>query len=210
MPAAEDTMSTISGESGQARVRPATPDDAALMARLIDIAAAGLPSHLWSTTAEPGQSPLEVGEARARRDSGGFSWRNAIMAEVDGRPVGMLLGYRLEAPTEEDRAALAELPDLVRPFIELEHEVPGTFYINAFAVLEGFRGRGIGAALLEAARQRAAELGCALLSVQAFSENPRSVAFYERHGFRRIAERPVVPHPCYPYTDRTLLLVRPA
>lgn len=191
-----------------AAVRPATPSDAEVMARLIEIAGAGIPSYLWSTMAEPGEMPIDVGIKRAQRQTGSFSYTNGMMATVDGKVVGMVLAYPLNAPTPSDLAALGDLPPLFRPFIELEYEAPGSFYINALAVFLGWRDRGLGGLLLEAAERRARKLGCRTISVQAFSQNPGAVRLYQRHGFEVVDERPLFPHPCYPYDESTVLLVR--
>ena len=64
--------------------RPATKADAATLAVLVDIAGEGMPSFMWSTLKVPGQSVLEFGRDRARRDTGGFSYKNAVIAETDG------------------------------------------------------------------------------------------------------------------------------
>lgn len=189
-------------------IRPAGHDDAFVMAELIEIAGAGIPTYLWSTMAEPGETSREVGARRARRESGCFSYTNALIATMDGDASGMLLGYPLNPPTASDLAALKDLPALFRPFVELEYEVPGSFYINALAVLPDQRDRGLGSWLLNAGAQRARHLGCRQLSVQAFSQNPDAIRLYQRHGFVVVDERPVIAHPCYPYDDRTLLLTR--
>jgi ribosomal protein S18 acetylase RimI-like enzyme len=41
--------------------------------------------------------------------------------------------------------------------------------------------------------------GCEESSVEVFEQNEGAVRLYERHGFRIVARRPVVPQPCYPY-----------
>src|SRR5690606_18738928 len=64
--------------------RPAAKSDASALAVLVDIAGEGMPSFLWSALAAPGQSPLEVGRERAQRETGGFSYRNATVAEIGG------------------------------------------------------------------------------------------------------------------------------
>lgn len=188
-----------------AMIRPATPSDARSLAELIEIAGGGIPGWLWSQMAEPGETPLDVGERRARREQGGFSYRHATVAEIGGAVAGMILAYRLDAVDEEEIAAA---PDLVRPFLELEREVPGSFYINAFAIYEPHRGRRLGTRLVEATFGHAEQAGCSTLSVQYFSQNPRAGVFYERHGFRFVAERKLVAHPACRYDDRTVLLVR--
>ena len=82
----------------KASIRPATPSDAADLARLIDRAGEGLPSWLWARAAKQGDSPLAEGTRRAAREDGGFSYRNAHVGEVGGHIAGMLLGYRLPVP----------------------------------------------------------------------------------------------------------------
>ena len=72
---------------GELTFRPATKADASALAVLVDIAGEGLPAHLWSTLKVPGQSILEVGRERASREEGGFSYRNAVVAEVGGEKV---------------------------------------------------------------------------------------------------------------------------
>lgn len=190
-------------------VRPAVPDDARVMARLIDIAGEGIPHYLWAGMAGRDESPLDVGENRAKRESGGFSYRHAQVAEIGGIVVGMVLGYPLAEPTAEECAAVAELPEPIRPFVELEHMAVGTFYINALAVFPGHRGAGIGTRLLDAAEQRARGARAGAMSIQVYSWNLGALRLYERIGFVSTAERPVLDHPGRPcHDDRVLLLQR--
>jgi GNAT superfamily N-acetyltransferase len=185
--------------------RAARSDDARDLARMIEIAGAGIPTWLWSGMAATGETALDVGERRARREEGGFSYRNAIVADRAGAVIGMILAYRLP-PLGEDEIAGA--PDVLRPILELEAEVPDTWYINAFAIDEKERGNGTGSRLMHATLDAARAAGCTQASVQFFSENPRAGSFYLRHGFREVAARRVVPHPALKYTGDTVLLVR--
>ena len=107
---------------------------------------------MWSTLKAPGQSILEVGRERAAREEGGFSYRNAIVAEVEGEIAACLVGYRLDDP--HDLGILAEIPELVRPLVLLEAKAPGSWYVNVLATFPEFRRQGIG---LAAARHRRAE-----------------------------------------------------
>src|SRR5262245_65654846 len=103
--------------------RPATRADAAALAVLVDIAGEGMPAYMWSMLAAPGQSVFELGRERAGRDSGGgFSWKNAVVAEVDGEVAASLVGYRLDDPYELD--GLAEIPAVVQPLVKLEAKAP--------------------------------------------------------------------------------------
>lgn len=63
------------------------------LARLVDIASEGISDWLWRSMADPEQTALDVGTARAERESGCFSYTNAIVVEFEDQVVGMMLGY---------------------------------------------------------------------------------------------------------------------
>lgn len=174
-----------------------------------DQAGEGVPNYLWAHAAEDGQTPLDVGTGRAKRESGGFSYRNANVACLAGEVVGMVLGYPLEAPTDEERGAVASLPEPIRPFVALEqHEASaGTFYVNALAVLPEFRGQGIGVRLMGEAERHAGEAGIGRMSVQVFSQNAGAARFYRRLGYREAARDRVLLHPGPPWYDEDVLLL---
>jgi GNAT superfamily N-acetyltransferase len=138
-------------------LRRATKQDARALAELVDYAGHGIPGYLWSRSAKEGQPPIEVGIERVLREEVNFSYRNAVVADVDGRVASALLAYRLP---EHSDVNLDELPDLLRPLEELELKVPGTFYINILAAYPEYRGLGLGTSLLEAAHMLASEAGC--------------------------------------------------
>jgi ribosomal protein S18 acetylase RimI-like enzyme len=191
-------------------IRSAVAEDAAALAQLIDTAGEGIPVWLWSVSARPDEPALAVGEARARRETGAFTYRHALVAGPEGRAVAMLLGYIVPMPSEAERATLPDLPPEIRPMVELEQEPAsvGTYYVNALAVRPGRRGRGLGSRLLVAAEHRAQELGASAMSIQVFSQNQGAARLYARHGYRTAARRPVLSHPCQPYYDEDILLLR--
>lgn len=189
-------------------LRCATVADARAVARLMAIAGEGIPTWLWSRAAKDDQDPLFVGTERAVRPDANFSYRNAVLAERGGQVAGMMLGYPLPEPSADDFDALDDLPALLRPLVELELTMPGSFYVNALAVFEGYRDCGIGTRLLQAAAGRATALGCTRLSLLVFSQNLGAVRLYERNGYRAVDSRPVPAHPCHPYDDRVLLMLR--
>jgi ribosomal protein S18 acetylase RimI-like enzyme len=186
-------------------LRRATKQDAQALAELVDYAGHGIPGYLWSRSAKEGQPPIEVGIERVLREEVNFSYRNVVVADVDGRVASALLAYRLP---EHSDVNLDELPDLLRPLEELELKVPGTFYINILAAYPEYRGLGLGTSLLEAAHMLASEAGCNELSLEVFEQNDGAVRLYERHGYREIARLPAVPHPVYPYDGDVLLMTR--
>jgi GNAT superfamily N-acetyltransferase len=137
--------------------RPATKADASALAVLVDMAGEGLPAHLWSTLKAPGQSILEVGRERAAREEGGFSYRNAIVAEIEGEIAACLVGYRLDDPYE--LGSFAEIAEFVRPLVLLEAKAPGSWYVNVLATFPEFRRQGIGMQLLAIAERKARPAG---------------------------------------------------
>lgn len=194
--------------SSKIEIREATSNDAPTLARLIDIAGEGIPDWLWRSMAAPGQTALEVGISRASRECGGFSYKNSIVAEFDGQVAGMMLGYIVPEPQQVDIDSIGDLPEVFQPFIELEYESVGTFYINALAVFPGVRGHGIGRKLLQAAPRKASRLGTDCISIQVFSQNQGAVKLYENSGYDRVDSRPVLLHPCQPYYDEDVLLLK--
>jgi ribosomal protein S18 acetylase RimI-like enzyme len=192
--------------SGHATFRAATKADAAALAVLVDIAGEGLPAHLWSALKAPGQSILEVGRERAAREKGGFSYRNAIVAEVGGEIAACLVGYRLDDPY--DLGNLAEIPELVRPLVLLEAKAPGSWYVNVLATFPEFRRQGIGMELLAIAEQRALADGAGTLSVIVAGENERAARLYQRAGFATAAREKVVPFPGYNHAGDWVLLTK--
>ncbi len=187
--------------------RKATPTDARPLAELMDQAGGGIPAWLWAQDAEEGQSTLDVGMVRARREQGSFSYRNAHVFENDGRVVGMLLGYFQPAQFDLEKE-LDGVPDFLVPIIEMECQAPGSFYIHAIAVYPEHRTKGYGSLLMAKAERLAREHGGASLSLIAFEGNTRAVRLYERLGFEIAASRPVVEHESVSYAGRVLLMIR--
>jgi ribosomal protein S18 acetylase RimI-like enzyme len=187
--------------------RAATRADVASLAVLVDIAGEGLPAYMWSTLAAPGQSVLELGRERAGRDSGGgFSWKNAVVAEVNGEVAGGLVGYRLDDPY--DLATLAEIPPVVQPLVKLEAKAPGSWYVNVLATFPEFRGLGIATTLLEIAESNANDAGARALSVIVAGWNEAAERLYRRAGYEAVATEPAIPFPRCPHEGDWVLMVR--
>jgi ribosomal protein S18 acetylase RimI-like enzyme len=187
--------------------RPATKADASALAVLVDIAGEGLPAHLWSTLKAPGQSILEVGRERAARETGGFSYRNAVVAEVEGEIAACLVGYRLDDPY--DLGDLEQVPPLVRPLVLLEAKAPGSWYVNVLATFPEFRRQGLGMALLGIAEGKARGEGAHALSVIVAAENERAARLYAAAGYEALATEPIFAFPGCPHGGDWLLMVKP-
>lgn len=189
------------------RLRTATREDARALAQLIDIAGEGFGTYLWGQSAGPGETALDVGMRRAQREDGGFSYRNATLAEVDGEVAALLLGYRLADPYEA--GDLSALPPTVRPLIELESHAPGSWYVNALAAFPRFRNQGLGTILLREGEKLARDTRAPALSIIVADQNEGAKRLYERTGYRTRARRPIVPFPGFVHTGDWLLMIKP-
>lgn len=170
-------------------LRPALIEDAPILAELVNDAGDGLPLHLWSKLAAPGESAWEVGRRRAARAKGGFSYRNATIIEHRGACAGCLIGYEIPDLPEPIGA---EMPAMFVPLQELENLAPGTWYVNVLAVRPQFRGLGLGTRLLEFADEIGRARGKRGMSVIVSDANPGARRLYERCGYREAATRAMV------------------
>jgi ribosomal protein S18 acetylase RimI-like enzyme len=162
---------------------------------------------MWSTLAAPGQSTLEVGRERARREEGGFSYRNAIVAEIGGEIAATLVGYRLDDPY--DLGGLDEPHELVRPLVRLEARAAGSWYVNVLATFPEYRRQGIGSGLLAIAEERAREEGAPALSVIVGGWNEAAARLYANAGYSALAREPAILFPGCPHRGDWVLMVRP-
>lgn len=187
--------------------RWASPDDAAIMAELVNMAGEGMPHYLWSQAAQNGESGWDVGRQRAQREAGAYSYRNTVVRVVDGRIAAMLTGYPL--PDEPDAAAWHDLPPSFVPLQELEDLVPGTWYVNILATYPAFRGKGYGREFLAIAEQLAAITLRRGLSIIVSDSNSGARRLYERTGYFEIASRPMIRDGWETDGENWLLLEKP-
>ena len=166
--------------------RPATPADAAVLAELVNYAGEGMPLYLWEKMAGPGETAWGVGRKRAARDTGSFSYRNAVVIEHDGRCAGTLIGYAIAA---EPEPIGGDMPPMFVPLQELENMAPSTWYVNVLAVVPEVRGHGLGSQLLQLADETRRVQGLRGMSVIVSDTNAGARRLYERHGYRVAGKR---------------------
>lgn len=189
------------------RLRKAAPADGPVLAELLNAAGEGLPLYLWSLLAGPGEDPMAIGGRRAAGSEGGFSHRHAHVALVGEQVAGMLLGYPL--PDPYDDSGLADAPPVVRPLLELEAQVPGSWYVNAVAALPQYRGRGVGTFLMNIAEFLARAAGTPATSLIVAEDNAGALRLYQRLGYEAIDRRPVTRFPgCHHAGDWVLMRKR--
>ncbi len=183
--------------------RVATSEDSRKIAELFRISSDGVVDYVWSTLAPeyPGLAPIEIGTLRYAREEGNFSYKNCVVAELEGAVIGQLCAYPVEAGPEE---TYEPTDPVLEPYESLE--IPGTLYISSLAVFDEFRGRGLGTKMLSIARKQAQERSFDALSLLVFERNTGAVKLYQREGFREVGRAPVVPHALIQHTGDVLLM----
>jgi len=187
-------------------IRKARASDAPHLVRFINMAADDLPLHFWRKTVGPEGDPWALGEERAVRETGNFSYSNAWLAEVDGAVGACLLGYAAE---DEPGPIDPDTPPIFVPLLELEALAPGSWYLNVLATYEAFRGKGLGSALLAHAEEIAVAAGHDTLSLIAEDTHQDALRLYVAKGFQEIARRPVVKGGWIVGASEWILLTKP-
>lgn len=166
-------------------IRAAVADDAELIATAVCMAVGYDREH-----------PIyPVFRELAAREVAQYSYRNALVGEVDGVAAGAIVGY--------DGARLQELREPIFPLLErhlgerlqIEDECEaGEFYLDSLGVLPHFRGLGVGAQLLMAMSHRAFDEGHERVGLIVDVDNPRAERLYTSLGFRRVGTRQFLGH----------------
>lgn len=167
-------------------VRAAMPKDAEVIAQAV-VLAIGDEVTLRSYC---GDDYVAVLAEIARRDATQYSWRNALIAEVDGVAAGAILGYngaQLRALRNGTFTVLLERIGRV-PNI-LDETGRGEYYLDSISVFPQFRGLGVGCALVEAFCNKAFAAGHDCVGLIVDYDNQQAKGLYTSLGFERVGTR---------------------
>lgn len=174
--------------NGEVTIREATPSDSMIIATAVCMAVDYDTSH-----------PIyPVFEELARYDISQYSWRNALIAEVDGQAAGAIVGY--------DGAMLERLREPIFPLLakhlgssrSIEDETEaGEFYLDSVAVLPHYRGMGIGKMLIAALCKRAFAEGHLRVGLIVDLDNPHAERLYTSLGFEYVGDKRFLGHPMH-------------
>jgi len=187
-------------------IEKASKIDAMALAELVNMAGEGLPVYLWERMAEPRENVWDVGCRRASRESGSFSYTNAVCAKTDQQVAACLVGYPLAIKPEEIDN---NTPAMFVPLQELENEATGSWYINVLATYPDFRCEGLGVELLNQAEKKAMDNGNNGLSLIVSDANSGARRLYERFGFAEQAKRAMVKEDWVNPGENWILMVKP-
>ncbi len=177
-------------------IRPATPEEAQIGAELIYLSGPETFRYLF---VDDTARCLAILRAAFPYPGHMFSHQLAQFAEVNGKVLGIMLGYRgrdeqVEAATGtllKDILSPEEMENFVQSVMTLEEissrPLEEEFYVQHLAVMGPHQSKGIGAHLLAWTEDYASKEGSARLSLDVVIENTRGIAFYERVGLTMTA-----------------------
>jgi ribosomal protein S18 acetylase RimI-like enzyme len=174
-------------------IQNASIEDAGDLAYLINLAGEGIPKFLWSEMTQEEQDPMAVGKARASREEGGFSYRNARVCVEHSEVLGMIISYK--QPDDFLIQDIESYPEIVRPLVILESKAPGSWYINAVATFEEHQGKGVARLMMKEAEATALSEGVTKMSLIVASENTIAKDLYHHLGYHSVSSLPVVRYP---------------
>ena len=188
------------------KYRSAEKSDSPELAQLVDIASAGVVEYLFSDTVA-GMTPVQVVAYNLENDYYPHSFKSAIVAVEENAIVGMSLSYpsSYHAITDEMREFFpAERIDHLQDFFSAC--VVNSWYIDALAVFESHRKRGIGEELVTLTKERAIAHEFNTLSLIAFADNASAIRLYERTGFEVVRQVQLQPNRFIKHDEGCLLM----
>ena len=171
-------------------IRKAAKTDAPLIATVVAMAIGEEGTRHYC-----GDNHQSVLEEIARMEDSQYSYRNAVVAEVDGTPAGAAVAY--------DGADLYRLRDVTLKHIfnhtgklhNIEDETDASeVYLDSIAVLPEYRGFGIGKQLLLALKEIAHKKYGKDLGLLVDFENPDAERLYKSVGFERMNVKDFLGH----------------
>ena len=171
-------------------IRKATESDAPLIAKVVAMAIGEEGTRHYC-----GDDHQSVLEEIARLENSQYSYRNAIIAEVDGIPAGAAVAY--------DGADLYALRDVTLKHIfnrtgkthNIEDETDASeVYLDSIAVLPEYRGLGIGKRLLQTLKEKTLNEYGKNLGLLVDFENPNAERLYKSVGFERMNVKDFLGH----------------
>ena len=162
-------------------IRKATINDAPLIAKVVAMAIGEESAILYG-----GENYMNVFEEIAFLEDSQYSYRNAFVAEINGNAVGAVVAYDGAELYPLRKATLDVISKHTAKELQIADETDASeFYLDSLAVLPEYRGRGIGAQLILAVKDRAFNEYNKNLGLLVDFENPDAERLYQSVGFER-------------------------
>lgn len=160
-------------------IRKARKDDAAYVAKTV------------LTALDMDSSDLEWVMASCVDPKSMYSWRNALIAEDNGNPIGCIISYRGDdyLPIREytwSRLWVGVDPEVIRS--SAIETYPGEYYLDSLAIDPEYRGKGLGKRLMQAAIGQGKNLGYDKFALLVATDKPRLKEYYATLGFEEAGD----------------------
>ena len=172
-------------------IRKATKDDAALIAKVVAMAIGDDIAKVYC-----GENHQMVLKELARMEVSQYSYRNVLVAEVDGMPAGAAVAYDgadLYKLREATLKVISKYRDEELKITEDETDA-SEYYLDSLGVLPEYRGCGVGAKLILALNGIASEKYNKPLGLLVDFENHNAERLYKSLGFERVEEKDFLGH----------------
>lgn len=170
-------------EKAKIIVRKATRGDAEIIARAVALAI-GDPKALKDYCGEDHHGVLM---AIASHEGTQYSWQYALVAEIDEKCVGAIVGYDGVELRELRNGTFEVLKRCIGRVPNIPDETQaGEYYLDSIGVLPEFRGQGVGRALIAAFCDKAFAEGHERIGLIVDQDNPKAESLYTSLGFERV------------------------
>jgi ribosomal protein S18 acetylase RimI-like enzyme len=164
-------------------IRFAIKEDAQYAARLLYDALHDVAHQL--TGEETEADAVNVLEYYFTQEDGRLSYKQAMVKEIDGKVVGIVIAYAGADVDMLDQPILERLRKLHNdPTFKLDKESDeDEYYIDTLSVSPDFGGQGIGSQLIQEVENVARNKSFHKIALVVFKDNPRACALYQRIGY---------------------------
>ena len=186
--------------------REGRKEDSLRLAELINIASEGVVEYLFHDLI-PDLTPVQIIAHNLESDKYPRSYKNTIVAESNGKIVGMALSIpsRFHKISEEMKNFFPE-----ERLAHLKHffaaRVENSLLLDTLCVEEEFRGKGIGGGLISLTENKAKENSHDALSLIVFADNTAAQRLYKRYGFEIVENVKLESHQLIPHDGGCLLM----
>lgn len=152
----------------------------------------------------PATNTLRVFRDMIAASTGIFSYRNCLVAEIEGRVAGLANAFPARLIADELKGfQWTEQDEHLRPRTELND--PKSFLLNNLAVCPESQRNGIGKRLVQAVVAEARQQRFRSLTLHVWADNTKAIAFYRKLGLKERGRAPIPWHPDLPHVGGSLL-----
>ncbi|WP_458648809.1 GNAT family N-acetyltransferase [Sivoneniella epilithica] len=175
-------------------LRRAIADDGNWAAPLLFSICPALFSYIFAASAEQAQDVLQQAFVYPNHS---FSYEYTCVVEIQGQPVGLLMGYPAVIKRQADERVhsvmaritpLRKLPRIlvnVADFNRIKQDISvKDYYLLGVGILPEFRNQGLGTYLLAQIEAQAQASHCQAICLDITYINTRGHKFFERNGYR--------------------------